>query len=252
MQQDTIIKSVDTNQQRILKNILKLYNIHEVTVDFTYSTGNFYKPSNVDGEIIQIEEPKYKFDVYPQTDDTVKIDKLSPIPLEDNSCKCVVYDPPFVISPNKAPSVINPKDGSNIIQKRFASFYPVDELLETYYFHMKEIYRMLEDDGYAIIKCQNTVTGGKQLNSVEYLWFIGESLGLDMVDKFVLTAKARVLGNMKKQQHSRRYESYFLVFTKSMKKKSKYLTFDNKELMQSIVDGFFKNNFIEKTKYIAK
>lgn len=254
MTNNEVIKSVDTNQQRILKNIMRLYGIDEITTDFTYSCGNFYKESKIDGETIKIPEPLYKFDVYPQTEDTVKIEKLSKIPMSDGSCKCIVYDPPFVISPNNAPSAKNPKDGSNLIQKRFSSFYPVPELLETYYFHMKEMYRMLEDNGYAIVKCQNTITGQKQLNSVEYLWFIGESLGFDMIDKFVLVANNRLIsGKHVKQQHSRRFESYFLVFKKSLKMKSKYLTFDNKELMKSIVEGFFENNFKEsKEKYVAK
>lgn len=253
MTNDEIIKSVDTNQHRIIRNIMKIYNIDEITADFTYSCGNFYKESKVDDEIIHISEPKYKFDVYPQTEDTIKIEKLGRIPLDDGSCRCIMYDPPFVICPNTAPSVKNPKEGSNLIQKRFASFYPVAELLETYYFHMKEMYRMLENDGYAIVKCQNTVTGQRQLNSAEYLWFLGESIGFDMIDKFVLVANSRLIGKQKTQQHSRRFESYFLVFKKSQKLKSKYLTFDNKELMQEIVDGFFKNNFKEsKTKYIAK
>lgn len=248
-QKGHVIRSVGSCQQRILSDILRLYGIDEITLDFTYSCGNFYKPIKDNGDIIEVPQPLNKMDVYPQTEDTVKIDKLTRIPMDDDSCKCIVYDPPFVIAPNGSESVINPKEGSNIIQKRFASFYPVNELLETYYFHMKEMYRLLEKDGYAIVKCQNTVTSRKQLNSVEYLWFVGESLGFDMVDKFVLTSHNRIIsGKHRKQEHSRRFESYFLVFRKSMKHKSKYLTFCSEELRNEIVNGFINNNIIGRKK----
>lgn len=259
------VRTVSYDQQEILHNILDMYSIPEITADITYSCGNFY--NTIDGDKFtdpkeeakrekkrkayanakyRVPQPKHKFDIYPQTEMTVKIDKLSPIPMPDSSCKCVVYDPPFIISPNEAPSAKNPKEGSNIIQKRFASFYPVAELLDTYHFHMKELYRMTEDGGYVIVKTQPTVTGGKQLNSPEYLWLVGESLGFDMLDKFVLVANNRVIGKVKSQQHARRFESYFLVFRKSVKKKTKYLSFGTEEKMRGILEGFFEHNYNAK------
>ena len=242
-----VIKSVNDNQHQILLDIMKIYGINEITLDFTYSCGNFYKPSkDKDGDTICVPQPKYKMDVCPQTEDTVKIEKMGKIPLKDSSCKCIVYDPPFVIAPQEAPSMTtNKKDGSNVIQKRFASFYPVSELIETYWFHMNEMYRLLEDDGFAIIKCQPTVSSRKQVNSPEWLWLCGESVGLDMIDKFVLTANTRLIsGKHKKQEHSRRFESYFLVFKKSQKQKTKYIC--NEEIKNGIIEGFVKNNIVNK------
>lgn len=214
------IRSVDYNQESIMENIMRLYGIREISLDITYSIGNFYKSG-------RIPQPKIKMDVCPQTVDTIKLEPLQAIPMGDESCECVVYDPPFVVSPKDSPSMTTEaKDGSVVIQKRFASFYPLDELTETYYFHMKEFYRILKEGGFAIVKCQNVISGGKQINSPEYLWLIGESLGFDMIDKFVLVAKQRLIsGKVKTQQHSRRYESYFLVFKKDVSKKPKYLTF---------------------------
>ena len=119
----------------------------------------------------------------------------------------------------------------------------MDELTETYYFHMKEFYRMLKDDGFAIVKCQNVISGGKQINSPEYLWLIGESLGFDMIDKFVLVARQRLIsGKVKKQQHSRRYESYFLVFKKDVSKKPKYLAFQDGAAANQIMTSFKQRN----------
>ena len=245
-----IIKSVNNCQQQILLDIMEIYNISNIDLDFTYSCGNFYKQTkNNNGNIIQVPEPIIKMDVYPQTEDTVKIEKMKGIPLDDNFCNCIVYDPPFVISPYTSASMTtNIKDGSNIIQKRFASFYPHTELLETYYFHMKEMYRLLKDNGYAIVKCQNTVSSRKQINSEEYFWFLGECIGFDMIDKFVLISKSRIIGNYRKQEHSRRFESYFLVFKKSKKLKTKYFSFCDEKLCDELLNNFKENNILNKKK----
>lgn len=244
-----LIKSVDTNQHRIMRNILALYNIDEITADITYSCGNFYKPVKADGEEIIIPEPKYKFDVYPQTEDTIEIQKMGRIPLEDGSCKCIVYDPPFIISPHECPSFTDPDklETANKIQHRFGSFYPVSELTTTFHFHFTELKRLLTEDGYAIVKIQDTVTARKQLNSTSYMWFLGESVGLDMVDKFVLVAKNRILsGKYKAQEHSRRWESYFLVFRNSSKLKPKLLDGFTDEQIATILEGFRRNNLSKK------
>ena len=229
-----MIRSVNDNQQQILREIMELYKIKEITLDFTYSKGVFYKDCEFG--------PRVKMDVYPQTTDTIKLGKLQPIPMADGSCECIVYDPPFVISPSDCPSIVdNPREGSMIIQKRFGSFYPLAELITTYRYHMAEMHRLLRDGGYAIVKCQNVVSGGKQINSPEYLWFVGESLGFNMVDKFVLVAKSR-LTDGRRQQHSRRFESYFLVFCKSSKRKPNYLTAD---IAAPLLDGFRRFNLKE-------
>lgn len=236
------IKSVNTNQCQILYNILKLYHIEQIDLDFTYSCGNFYKPfKDKYKQELCVPEPLIKMDIYPQTDDTIKIEKLKSIPLENASCNCIVYDPPFVISPQNSPSMFNNDKNSCIIQKRFSCLYPLSELLETYYFHMKEMYRLLNEDGIAIVKCQNTISSRKQINSPEYLWLCGESIGFDMCDKFVLLAKNRIIsGKHKNQQHSRRFESYFLVFKKSQKLKPKY--FFNENVAHELIEGFIEHN----------
>lgn len=237
-----VIKSINVNQRQILLDILKLYHIEKIDLDFTYSSGNFYKAFKDKGkQEVSVPEPLIKMDVYPKTDDTIKIEKLKSLPLNDASCNCIVYDPPFVISPHNSPSMLNDDKDSCIIQKRFSCLYPLSELLETYYFHMKEMYRLLKEDGIAIVKCQNTISSRKQINSPEYLWLCGESIGFDMLDKFILVSKNRIISSKhKKQQHSRRFESYFLVFKKSQKLKPKYLI--NEDFAHELIEGFINHN----------
>ena len=72
---------------------------------------------------------------------------------------------------------------------------------------------------------------------------MADSIGFDEIDDFILIAKNRIhSGKIKKQQHSRRYESHFQVFKKSLKKKIHYLSFCSDISAKEIMDNFMKNN----------
>lgn len=98
-----LIKNISYNQYEIIQNILKLYNEERpIECDITYSVGQFYKENtfkNDNGETvtIQLQQPKYKFDLYPQTEDTIKLKTEGVIPLDDNSVSSIMFDPPFII-----------------------------------------------------------------------------------------------------------------------------------------------------------
>lgn len=235
------IKSVSSNQHEIIRDIITLHNNgNPIDADITYSTGNFY---GTFGDIV-VEQPKFKFDVAPMDESIVKIEPWGPIKLGDSSIHSCMFDPPFVISPRNAPSAYNDSEDVSIIFKRFSGYYPVNELLDSYYHWLCEIYRVLEDDGIAIVKCQPTVTGGKELNSHHFIWFIGECLGFDMIDEFILTSKGGRLisSKIKKQQHARKYHSYFYVLKKSTKKKVNYFNFMTDDMIESLMNSFVINN----------
>lgn len=260
MESKDVIRSIAYSQHEILYNIMQMHNNGKpFDCDMTYSKGAFYGTftvTTITGEKkeVMIPEPKYKLDVAPQQEDTIRIEPLGDLPFEDNSIESIVFDPPFVIS--CGPSMNTPdydENGNrvknNMISRRFASYYPVNQLLESYFHWISEIKRVLKPDGIAVVKCQKTITGSKSLNSPEYLWFLGESIGLDQIDSFVLLAKARLIsGKVNVQQHSRRFESEFLVFKKSLKKKITYLDFANNELIDTLLDGFKMNNISPKRK----
>lgn len=98
-----LIKNIGYNQYEIIQNILKLYNEERpIECDITYSVGQFYKENtykNDNGETvtIQLQQPKYKFDLYPQTEDTIALVEDGAIPLSDNSVSSIMFDPPFII-----------------------------------------------------------------------------------------------------------------------------------------------------------
>lgn len=230
--QSETIKSVSTNQHEILWNIMQMHNNGEgFECDPTYSIGNFYgRHSFIDGYgekvEINIPQPKYKFDVFPQTDDTVKIEPLKPLPLEDNSVGSVVCDLPFVIS--CGPSMGNGNKKSNVISNRFSSFYPSSELYRTYFFWIKEISRVLKDNGICVFKNQPTISGGINHQIDAFSMIAAQECGMEIEDLWVLVAKNRIIsGKVKQQQHARKYHSYFHVFRKTKSKKYKKLNYIN-------------------------
>lgn len=239
MEYSDVIKNISYSQNEILRNIMVLHNNNEVfEVDMTYSCGNFYKV-NKDG--IVIPQPKYKLDVVPQFEDVIKIEPLGQLPFEDNSISSIVIDLPFVIAPKNAPSlrIENEKDSRNIIIKRFAAYYPINEMLESYYHWINEAYRVLKQDGICVFKCQNTITSAKQVTSTEYAWLCATLCGFYTLDEFVLLAKNRLHSSkIIKQQHARKYSSIFYVFKKTDKKKTKLFGWVNDEQKEKLIDNF--------------
>ena len=258
MEYNDVIRSIGYNQHEILYNIMQMHNDGKpFDCDPTYSIGNFYGKFNitkVNGETIEIEipAPKYKFDVCPQVEGVEKIEPLGKLPLEDNSIDSICVDLPFVIS--CGPSMNTPdvdengnKVKNNLISRRFASYYPVAELLKSYKHFLKESYRVLKEDGILVWKTQGTISGSKFLVSPYYSRLIAESIGFDSLDEFILLAKNRLVsGKINKQQHARSFHSYFLVFKKSLKKKITYFDFMDDSEINETLEGLRKYNVNKK------
>ena len=206
----SLISSISYDQIEIIENILKLHTKdNTIDCDPTYSKGNFYKNG-------KIKEPKYKFDINPQTEDTIKADARS-LPLDDNSVNCIMFDPPFLATTGKS---ITANDNNNFINKRFGVFPNEKELHQFYIDSMKEFYRILKDDGILIFKCQDKISSSKQYLS--HVFIINEAIkiGYYPKDMFILLAKTRIVADwqVKNQKNARKFHSYFLVFQKCNKK----------------------------------
>lgn len=202
-----IIKSINTCQQEIINDILLLHNNSEpLEVDLTYSKGVFYKNKIV-------KEPKYKLDKYPQTDDTIEQDSSCTF-FDNESIKSVIFDPPFLIGGR---TYKENKKGSSIILKRFSIYFTFEDLKSHYDETIKEIERILKKDGIAIIKCQNTISSGKQFLSHNLVISLAIKHGLYVKDEFVLISKSKITsfgGRWKTQRHAMKYHSYFIVLKK--------------------------------------
>ena len=208
-----MIKSINYDQQEIIKNILELHAPCGIDLDPTYSKGNFYKNSN-------IKDPEFKYDLNPQIPGVEKA-SADELPFEDESMHCVMFDPPFLAT--KGPS-LKEANGSNKINKRFGVFEDEVSLHEFYIRAIKEFYRILDEGGVLIFKCQDKVSSGKQYFSHCFVQQEAEKIGFYPKDLFVLLAKNRLVADWqtKNQKHARKFHSYFWVFEK-LKKKVKYV-----------------------------
>lgn len=202
-----IIRSINYKQEEIINNILQLHNNgDDIDLDCTYSKGVFYK----DG---QINEPKYKSDLEPINDDIIKADS-SNLPFEDNSMKCIIFDPPFIIS---GKTYKKSKEGSCKIAKRFSGYENYNQLKNHYYNTLKETYRLLNNNGILIMKLQNTVSSGKQHFTHYFTLKSALEIGYYPKDEFILLSKSKMTsfgGRWKTQKHAMKYHSFFLVFQK--------------------------------------
>lgn len=121
-----MVKSISYDQTEIISNILELHvPEHKIDCDPTFSKGVFYKDTG-------IELPKYKFDIYPQSDD-VKFGDSRNLPLESNSLCCIMFDPPFLATTGKS---LKEPSKNNVINKRFG-VYPSERELHQFYISLR-------------------------------------------------------------------------------------------------------------------
>lgn len=206
-----MVKSINKNQEEILNDILTLYNNSErICLDCTYSKGVFYKSGLV-------KEPRHKTDLFPVTMDTVQSSSDN-LPFGDESMKCIVFDPPFMIGGR---TFRENKEGSSMLLKRFSIYHSFQELKDHYYNTLKELYRILKKDGIVIMKLQNTISSGKQHFSHFYTLKSALEIGYYPVDEFILLSKGKMTsfgGRWNTQRHAMKYHSFFLVLKKCRQK----------------------------------
>ena len=199
----SIIKSISYDQDELLQWIKTLYLPNGIDYDPTYSKGNFYK---------HIEEPKFKSDLSPQTNDMFKCN-CNCLPIKDESFNSIVFDPPFV---GACPATEDTRHWG-IIKKRFGFYKTIEDLWYMYSKAMKEFYRVLKDDGILVVKCMDTILSSKQYLSHNFLINEGYLIGFYPIDLFILLARNKLIGwtNKTGQKHCRKFHSYFVIFKKT-------------------------------------
>lgn len=189
--------TVDSDQARILRNIMKLYLSGEpFHADVTYSKGVFYKT---------LPEPYYKFDLHPQVAGVEEAD-CRHLPLPNNHLRSLVFDPPFKASN----SIVK-----GIIEERFTAFNSIFALWEFYGDALKEFHRVLEPKGICVFKVQDTVSSGQNHMSHFEVEKAAVKCGFATEDLFILQAKSVIWSpNMINQKHARKTHSFVYVFRK--------------------------------------
>jgi hypothetical protein len=206
------VRSVYNSNYEVIKNIMSLYKIEQFDLDCTYSRGLFWK---------NLQPPKIKTDLVPVTDDTIQANSEH-LPFEDGSMKNIIYDPPFVIS---GKTYKENKEGSSVIAKRFDGYTTYEKLTTNYYNTLAELNRICTKNGIVVMKTQDTVSGGKNHFTHVMAMTMAMKVGFYPRDLFILLAKMRINSfgsKWNKQEHARKYHSYFWVFEKTAPK-VKYL-----------------------------
>lgn len=198
-----VIRSVSGDQHQILKWIIKLY-VPEGRFDYdpTYDKGNFYKNG--------VPEPKFKSCLTPKAPLDF-IARYEQLPFEENSLSSICFDPPFLASMGK--KLTPGKSGA-----LYNYYSSVPNLWRSYLEALVQFYVCLKKGGVLVFKCQDGVKHGKQWISHYTIIRYATIIGFYPKDIFILTAESRAIGPTKKQQHARKFHSYFLVFIKEKPK----------------------------------
>lgn len=128
-----MIQTIGYNQHDIIKDIITLHCPQGIELDPTYSKGVFYKKSDID-------QPLEKFDLHPQTDDTLQANANN-LPHLDGQVSSIMFDPPFICGHTK-------DIPTGIIGRRFHGFRYVSDLWKWYDECLFEFNRILDRGGY--------------------------------------------------------------------------------------------------------
>lgn len=193
------IKSFSFSQDEILSNILHLY-VHSETFecDLTYSIGVFYR---------HLPQPAMKFDKYPQCEDVRPLEEAHNIP--DNSLSSIVCDLPFIVRGH------GKENNAGQLVERFNFFATAEEAYQANLEMITLAFRKLKRGGYFIMKSMDVRCKAHTLWLNAYIQVEAMKLGFVMADLFILATKSRMLYYRgEKQNHARKYHSYFFVFRK--------------------------------------
>ena len=195
-----MIKTTAYDQGQILRDIITLYCPDGFHCDPTYSTGGFYKDTGV-------PVPPLRFDLFPQCHG-VREATAERLPIPNAWLRSMVFDPPFLVGHTK-------DKPTGIMGERFHGLKYISDLWSWYSACIIEHYRVLRSGGVYVMKCQDTVSSGKQHLSHIHVVNEMQSAGFYVKDLFILLAKNRMIGhNHTMQKHARKFHSYFIVAVK--------------------------------------
>ena len=152
-----------------------------------------------------------KFDLNPQRADIVKADYKN-LPSSDGEFGSLVWDPPFVCGTHV-------KSEMYVMGAKFSMYRNIADLQKDYSGAIKEFSRVLKNKGWLIVKCQDTVHGRKNYFNHILVHDLAVENGFRPIDLFILLSRNR-FSAVERQNHCRKFHSYFWVFKKMERKKA--------------------------------
>lgn len=185
--------------------------------DVTYGKGVFWKDADAK-----------KYHLY-ATDLETGVD-CRHLPYKDCALDCVVLDPPYMEGLyRRSEEHLAGRGTHRAFREHYSNGQETtsapkyhDAVLDMYFKAGREAHRVLKENGLLIVKCQDEVSANRQrLTHVEIINEY-ESIGFYSKDLFVLVRPNRPgVSRLKKQSHARKNHSYFLVFVKIPKGKTR-------------------------------
>ena len=206
--QSEVVRSVYFDQDDILRGIMALHCPDGFDCDMTYGNGVFWK---------NLPQPRLKFDIDPQVAGVREACSRA-LPLEAESLRSVVFDPPFLTYVRDG----REGNGSMVMARRFAGYWSYAELEDHYRATIREAHRILKPGGVMVFKCQDIIHNHKMHCTHANVIVWAESEGFRLLDLFILPAKHRLPSpnRVGRQKHARIFHSYFLVLERWQYNKS--------------------------------
>ena len=189
------------NEQNCIKALLDIHNNGEpIQLDPMYNKGMFYKNTVI--------KPNLRFDLLADKNGyDAQVGDATSLPLESNSIKCMILDPPFMFGTHG-------QTKNNVINKRYTMFDSFAELEKCHKGILKESYRVLQKNAILIFKCQD-YTDSKTTMTHCLVWQWAVEQGFYAKDIAILNLpKSKVYNGNLKQKHLRKTHCYFWVFQK--------------------------------------
>jgi hypothetical protein len=211
---DVVMSAYIAGNAEVFPQVLALHVPEGSTVaDVTWGKGVFWK---------NVSEGVYN--LLPSDLKTNGVDCRS-LPYTDASIDCVVLDPPYMEGLfRKSKGHLAGTGTYNAFREHYSNGDSCDEnapkwhaaVLDLYFKAGREAYRVLKENGVLIVKCQDEVSANRQnLTHVEIINEYEREIGFYTKDLFVVMRKNKPgISRLKKQIHSRKNHSYFLVFVK--------------------------------------
>lgn len=199
VEKKSVIKSVGNSDKEILTNISKLYLDEKgFDCDFTYSKGNFYK---------EFPKPKFRFDLFPQTEDTQAWADVRYLPIKDGCVGSILCDLPFAFS-------VHGRTLESVIAKRFSMFHTQKDFEDTYKGALSEFHRVLKPQGLVAVKTQD-YSDSRFYDTHVWICNWAKEIGFKVMDLFIyMWTKGRIWNPNLVQRVSRKYHSYYWIFKK--------------------------------------
>jgi len=203
---DLVFSAYQESNDALFPRILSLYVAPGSKVaDITFGKGVFWR---------NIPKERYRLLA---SDLSIGTD-CRELPYETGSIDCVVFDPPYMHTPGGSAhnghqhyEQYYRNNGTSHASKKYH-----EAVLDLYFQTADEARRVLRDNGFFIVKCQDEVCANRQrLTHVEIINEY-EKKGFVCEDLFVVMRRNKPgMSRVLRQAHARKNHSYFLVFWKA-------------------------------------